>query len=337
MDFFDRQFEPAWNRVRCQLAEFVGANSADLLFVENATTGMNLVANNWRLKPGDEVVLNNHEYGAVHRIWRRACERAGTHAPIVARLPDRFESTQQVVDCLMDAVTDRTRMLVVSHITSPSAAIMPVKEICTAAHARGVAVCVDGPHAPAQIKLDINTIGCDFYTASCHKWLSAPFGSGFLTIANRHQERFQPSMLSWGRLLPARPDKWWEEFIWSGTRDPSPYLTIATAIDFFRHIGIQQFRNRTHTLARYARQRIGELTGLVSPIPDSPNWYGSMALAPLPPVDGRELQSGLWQRFQIEIPILEIEGQHFVRVSCHLYNTPRQIDRLVEGLGELIT
>jgi isopenicillin-N epimerase len=336
MDFFDRQYETVWRQTRQRLAALVGVAAEDLLLVGNATDGMNLVADNLRLAPGDQVALNNHEYGAVQRIWQRACARAGADPPVMATLPDCIESKQQIVDAVMSVVNDRTRLLVVSHITSPSALIMPVREICQAAHARGVAVCVDGPHAPAQLDLNIDALGCDFYTASCHKWLCAPFGSGFMTVAREYQADFQPSLLSWGRLLPARPEQWWEEFIWTGTRDPSAYFGITAAIDFLHQVGWENFRQRTHALARYARDRIAELTGILSPVPDSTEWYGSMGLAPLPAVDARHLQTGLWREFGIEVPIVQLAERQFARVSCHLYNTPSQIDRLVAGLRQLM-
>ena len=336
MDFFVRQFEPAWHAARGTVAAFVGTAADNLIFVENATAGMNLVADNFPLSPGDQVVLTNHEYGAVRRIWQRACQRAGTDAPTVARLPDRFESEEEVVEAVYSAVTPRTRLLVVSHITSPTALILPVKALCHEARQRGLAVCIDGPHAPAQLPVDIDDIGCDFYAASCHKWLSAPPGSGFLTVAPHRQSAFEPAMLSWGRLLPQLPERWFEEFIWSGTRDPSCYLATPAAIDFLQQISLETFRDRTHALAGYARRQLVERIGIEPPLSDSPRWYGSMALVPLPQVDPRRLQRDLWQQHGIEVPIIDFEGQQFIRVSCHLYNTPRQIDTLVEALARLL-
>ena len=288
------------------------------------------------LQPGDEVVLTNHEYGAVKRIWARACEQAGTDPPVVARLPDRIESEQQVVDAIMNSVNAKTRLLVVSHITSPTALILPVQAIVDAAHQNGIEVCVDGPHAPAQIPLSLSELNCDYYTASCHKWLCAPFGSGFLSVSRRHVDHWSPATLSWGRLLPDRPETWWHEFVWSGTRDPSAYLTIPTAIEFLKGIGLDSFRARTHALAQYARQRLVEAIGIEPPHPDSSQFYGTMALVPLPDGDAGQLQRTLWQTDGIEVPIVDFEGKRFIRVSCHLYNVPEQIDRLVQAVQRAI-
>jgi len=335
MDFFFRKLEPAWREARSKVAEFVGTADENLVFVENATAGMNIVAANFPLQPADHVVLTNHEYGAVRRIWEHACRRAGAEPPRTARLPDRIESVEQVVDAIFATVDTHTRLLVVSHITSPTALILPVAAICRRARQHGVAVCVDGPHAPAQIPLDIDAIGCDFYTASCHKWLCAPFGSGFLTVLPAYHESFLPCMLSWGRLPPAAPETWWQEYVWSGTRDPSSYLTVPAAIDFMGNVGLDMFRQRTHTLARYARRRVVELTGLEPPLPDDRLWYGSMALAPLPLGDGPALQRRLWHDHGIEVPIVTFEDRPYLRISCHLYNTPRHIDLLVKALEDL--
>jgi isopenicillin-N epimerase len=337
MDFFVRHFEPAWLAARKRLAEFVGVDPECLVFMENSTAAMNTVASSLPLPPGDEVLLTDHEYGAVGRIWRRACQLAGTVEPRIAKLPSRFESADMVIDAIFRDVTDRTRCLVVSHVTSPTAVILPVQQICVEAKRRGISVCVDGPHAPAQIPLVIDELGCDFYTASLHKWVSAPLGSGFLFVAPQWHERIKTPQLSWGRLAPAKPIKWWEEFVWPGTRDPSAYLGSEAAIDFLEGVGLPAFRAHTHNLARYARQCLVDLTGLEPATPDDPSWYGSMVSVPLPPGDAAGLQCDLWQSHGIEVPVIERGGRRSIRVSCHLYNNKQDIDSLVRALGERLS
>lgn len=331
MDFFVRRFEPAWLSARDRVAQFVGSSADDLVLVENSTAAMNTVARSFPLTSGDEVVLTDHEYDAVLRIWKDACRFSGATEPIIARLPAFIESSKQIVDAILGAVTDRTRLLIVSHVTSPTAIIMPVKEICDAARKRGIAVCVDGPHAPAQIPLSIDNLDCDFYTASLHKWVSAPMGSGFLFVARRWQEYIKTPLLSWGRVSPRKPTAWWDEFVWPGTRDPSAYLACCAAIDVLESVGIHVFRARCHHLAQYARRRLTEWTGLTPPIPDSDTWYGCMASAPLPP-GITDLQQRLWTNHGIEVPIIERNGQRSIRVSCHLYNTRDDIDSLLRAL-----
>jgi isopenicillin-N epimerase len=297
-------------------------------------------------------LLTDHEYGAVQRIWQRACAKAKATAKIV-ELPLPFRTADDTTDAIFAAVTDQTKVLVVSHITSPTAVILPVAEICRRARERGIAVAIDGPHAVAQLPLAIDELDCDFYTASCHKWLSAPFGAGFLHVAPRWQSHVRPPVLSWGRIPPTKINAWSDEFVWSGTRDPSAYLSIPAAIELLEGIGLDSFRSRTHWLAQYARQKLVQLTGLEPLVPDDRAWYGSMAHVPLPPPkdDGsapaalrsdetspvsNPLQHTIWRQFGIEVPIVDFRGRRYIRVSCHLYNDTEQIDRLVAGLGELL-
>jgi isopenicillin-N epimerase len=336
MDFFVRNCEAAWLAARKRLAEFVGTTPNNLVFMENSSAAMNVVANSFALGSQDEVLLTDHEYGAVLRIWQRACRAAGAAEPIIASLPPKFESADQVADAIFAAATDRTRLLIVSHITSPTAVILPVQKICDEARRRGIAVCIDGPHAPAQAPLAIDALGCDFYTASLHKWVSAPIGSGFLYVAPHRQDAARTPQLSWGRLLPAKPKEWWEEFVWPGTRDPSAYLASTAAIDLLERVGLPNFRTHTHALAKHARERIVELTQLEPPTPDSDEWYGSMASVPLPPGDAPALQKSLWQKYGIEIPVVDRSGNRSIRVSCHLYTGVDHIDALLQALKALL-
>lgn len=335
MDFFYRRMEGEMQAARAKLADFVAAAVENLVLVDNATYGMNVVADSFPLQPGDEVLLTDHEYGAVNRIWQRACERAGARLEFVT-LPLPIESSQQLVEAVGNALSPRAKLLVVSHITSPTAITLPVDEISRLARRRGVAVCIDGPHAVAQLPLRIDALDCDFYTASCHKWLCAPFGSGFLYVHPRRQPDVEPVVLSWGRLRPDRPERWSDEFYWLGTRDPSALLATGAAIDFLQDVGLELFRQRTHFLAQYARQRLLELTGLEPLVPDSPIWYGSMAHAPLPPGEAKPLQDALWRQHGIEVPIVEFAGRRWIRVSCHLYTQQADIDALVDALRELL-
>jgi isopenicillin-N epimerase len=342
MDFFVRQLDSAWRAARDRLARFVGAGSSDLVFVDNATVGMNVIADSFSLEAGDDVLLTDHEYGAVHRIWKRACGKAGARIRIV-QLPLPFRSVSETVDAIFAATSSRTRLIVISHITSPTAVILPVAEISTEANKRGISVAIDGPHAIAQVPLNIQRLGCDFYTASCHKWLSGPFGSGFLFASPRQQKNIRPPVLSWGRLPPNQIDSWSDEFIWSGTRNPVAYLGVPAAIDFLENIGLDAFRARTHWLAQYARRRLVEVFQLEPMMPDDSNWYGSMAHVPLAPTTTNEtcavanpLQHTIWQKLGVEVPIVDFAGRRNIRVSCHLYNDTEQIDRLVAGLKNIV-
>ena len=341
MDFFIRQMEGHLDEARQKLGAFIGADPANVTFVDNATYGMNVVAASIPLGRGDQVLTTDHEYGAVLRIWRRACRRAGADL-VVQKLPLPLTSTQELTERFFEGVSDRTRLIVVSHVASPTSVILPVSQICQKAHERGIPVCIDGPHALAMIPLALDRLGCDFYTASCHKWLCAPFGTGFLYVSKRWQPKLQPPIISWGGSVSGQAPDWKDEFNWLGTRDPAGFLTVPAAIEFLQQAGIEEFRRVTHRLAAYAHERIADLTGIPPLLPDSPDWYGSMVTVPIPtapegPSDARRrdpLQDRLWEQQRIEVPIVRWQNQRFVRVSCHLYNSRDDIDRLVDGLSE---
>ena len=335
MDFYVRKLEELLEGTLSQLGQFLNTNAKNLIFVENATTGMNIVADNFRLTAGDEVLSNNHEYGAVHRIWDRACERANARHQ-VARLPEVFESPEQIVDCIFEAVTEQTRLIVVSHITSATALIMPVQAICNRAKEMNLPVCIDGPHAPAHVPLDLSQLDCAFYTSSCHKWLCATLGSGFLFVHPDFQSQIEPPVKSWGRLLPAMPEEWFEEFIWPGTRDPSNYLTIGTAIDFMEAVGFDAFRERTYHMQQQTTAELEALLGTKTLARNPKEWYGTMSHVPLPSGDWSELQRNLWTNAGIEVPIIQFEDRWFVRVSHHLYTTRAQCRILMEHLQKAI-
>jgi isopenicillin-N epimerase len=341
MDFFVRQMEHHLDQAADRLGRFIGANGKDLIFVDNATFGMNIVATSIALEPDDEVLITDHEYGAVLRIWQHRCKQTAAKV-VVKSLPFPMKSDDDVVAALMGGLSAQTKLIVVSHVTSPTAVILPVEKICHAAKEIGIPVCIDGPHAVAMIPLNLKQLGCDYYAASGHKWLSAPFGSGFLYVAPRRQQNLKPVMISWGGSLSGRSKNWKDEFTWSGTRDPAAFLAIPSAIDFLEDYGLQKFREKTHSLAHYARQRVTELTETESFVPDSSEWYGSMITLPIPASDGPppegckrdSLQDILWDDYKIEVPIIHWKGRRFVRVSCHLYNTQEEIDRLVDAMKE---
>ena len=340
MEFLIRRVPDLFDESIRSMARFLKCNADNLAFVPNATVAMNIAARNIDLQAGDEVLLTDHEYGAVIRIWGQRCKEVGART-VLARLPDFIDSANELVDALFSSVTARTRVLVVSHITSPTAVIFPVKQICERARELGLIVVIDGPHAPAMIDVNLNEIDCDYYCASCHKWLSAAFGSGFLYVRSRHKQGLKPNTVSWGRSLNGNSPHWTDEFHWPGTFDPTPYLTIPTAIEFIKQVGLDRFRRRTHALAQYARTRLLDLTDKSPLTADSEEWYGSMVTVPfespefkdLKPGDPHPLQMSLAAKLGIESLFVEWKQRTHIRVSCHLYNTPEQIDRLVDELA----
>jgi isopenicillin-N epimerase len=345
MDFLVRRLEGHLEEVRDRLGRLIGTRSDDLLLVDNATFAMNIVANSFALGSGDEVLATNHEYGAVVRIWRKRTSQVGARL-VVQKLPEEFVEPEEIAETFLAGVTERTKLIVVSHITSPTALLLPVEEICRRAKVRGIPVCIDGPHALAAVPLDLDRLGCDFYCASGHKWLSAPFGSGFLYVNPRWKKILRPLVVSWGQSLGGRPLSWQDEFVWSGTRDPSSNLAIPAAIDFFEREagGFDAFRTASRSLVDYTRRKIAAITGLEPIARDIVKWCPTMLSLPLPESVGEApapnqihpLQAALWERHRIEVLVTNWSGRRYLRVSCHLYNDAGDIDRLAGALRDLL-
>lgn len=341
MEFFVRRQEGLLDEAGRALGQFLGCRPENLAFVPNATVAMNIVAQNTQLASGDEVLLNDHEYGAVIRIWGSHCKRIGAKT-VLARLPMGEATAADRVDAIFNRVTPRTKMIVISHVTSPTALILPVEEVCRRAKPLGIPVCIDGPHAIAMLPLQLDQLGCDFYCASLHKWLSAPFGSGFLYSKPKHRSGLKPAIISWGRSLSGRESRWVDEFHWTGTSDPAAYLAVPEAIRFLQSVGLDRFREQCHALAQYAGQQLVQHCEAI-PLAKG-NEFGTMLTLELPRLKRVEQQPGtphplqlqLATEFGIEIPIVEWQDRMHIRVSCHLYNTPEQIDRLVAVLSQLL-
>jgi isopenicillin-N epimerase len=341
MDFFLRAMEPALDDALAVLGECIGADARDLCFIDNATVAMNIVAQTVPLQPGDEVILNNHEYGAVRRIWQAACARQQAKL-VQPPIPVPILSSNENMEAIFAAVTPRTKLLVVSHVTSPTAIVFPVEEICRRAQEKKIPVCIDGPHAIAMRPLSLKKIGCAFYCASLHKWLSAPLGSGFLYVQRNWQQKLSPPVVSWGGSLSGQPSRWQDDYYWLGTRDPAPFLAVPEAIRFLEEIGVEAFREHGHGLAKIVRERLTNDWNVEALIPDDTAFYGTMITIPLPPgpilrakphaMD--PLQKALWQQHRIECPVMDWNGRRHLRASCHAYNTKADLDRLFAALNE---
>ena len=254
MKFYCQEMEEELDRTAAVLAEFLKTQPDRIALVDNATVAMNVVAASIALKDGDEVILSDHEYGAVKNIWQAKCREAGARL-INAVLPFPPDPAG-VVKAIEAALTDKTRLIVISHVTSATACILPVKDICRMARQHKVLVCVDGPHAIAMLDINLNDLGCDYYCASCHKWLCAPFGSGFLWVHPRHHSSIRCPIVSWGGSIGGRPSTWKDRTNWMGTRDPAALLSITAAIQFFNPERLAEFRQHAHAMVAFARREL---------------------------------------------------------------------------------
>jgi isopenicillin-N epimerase len=345
MDFLIRQAPPLLWEARARLAAFLGGDPRRLVFTANVSASVNVVASALRLAAPGEILLTDHEYGAMHWCWERAAQRQGLTLRTFP-LPILAGDPAEIVAAVRDAITERTRLLFFSHVLSPTGLVLPAREICAEARRRGVLTVVDGAHAPAMIPVDLDAIGADYYGGNCHKWLLAPTGSGFLYLGRGSEDRVQPLQVSWGwhhdRTRLDERDEWGttprlRALEFEGTRDPCPWLAIPAAIDFQTGLGWERVRGRIAEMAEYVRRRLDGLAGLTLATPAHPELCGSMTAFRLPPgVDIVTLRRRLWEEHRIEAPIVERPEGPLIRVSTHFYNTEEEIDHLAAALPELL-
>jgi isopenicillin-N epimerase len=340
VEFLGRRSAALLAEARARLASFLGARGDDLVFVTNATTGVNAVARSLELAPGDEVLTTDHEYGACDAAWEHYCARQGARL-VRVEIPLPFQR-ERLADLILDAVTERTRLVSLSHLTSTTALILPVAEVCRVARERGVLTLVDGAHVPGHIPLSLDELGVDFYTGNCHKWLCAPKGAGFLHVRTEHHGRIHAPIVSWGYRSEVEGHAGFTAYTgssllerrlqWQGTRDISAFLAVPAAIDFLERLGWDGLRRRCHGLAVEARARIDRLTGLAPICSDDD--IGQMVAIELPACDAEELRAWLFERHRIEVPVTTHGGRTFVRPAFHAYSTGDDVEALAAAIAE---
>ena len=339
VEFLGRRSAGLLREAREALGEFVGARADDLVFVPNATTAVDIVARSLDLRPGDEILATDHEYGACDAAWQRVCaERGATYRRATIPLP--FDRASFVGQVLAHA-GPRTRLAFASHITSTTALVFPVAELCAAARARGILTLIDGAHAPGQIDLRLDAIGADFYAANLHKWICAPKGAAFLHARPEHQSLLHATVTSWGYAEGAGDDPRFDAYLgrttferrmqWQGTRDPSAWLAVPAALAFHRrHLGAD-VRARCHRMATALMDRVVARNGLAPIAPDDD--FASMVPLPVAAPDPEALRRTLFERHRIEVPVTTHAGRTFVRVSVSGYTTEADLQALEDALA----
>ena len=319
VEFLARRLERELEAVRAALAAYVGAPMDDVALAPNATSALNTVLRSLRLGTGDEVLTTEHEYGATELLLKFVSDRTGAR---VVRQPG------EDADAIWAGATERTRALVVSHVTSPTALLLPVEELCQRAREAGVVSVIDGAHAPGQITLDLESLGADFYGGNCHKWLCAPKGAGFLYARPACQDDLDPLVVSWGW---ASESTFVSRHGWQGTRDPAAYLAVPAAIEFVREHGRGE---ECRALLKAGTQRLA--TAGFEPLASPPTAPLQMAAFCLPECDPEATQRRLYQEFAVEVLIQPWDGRPLMRVSVAPYNTLDDLEQLVTGLGEVL-
>ena len=359
VQFNGTDLEGHLDHARARLADFLHADPDDLAFLPNATTGVNTVLASLDFEPGDEILSTDHEYNACLNAIRRRAEQTGARA-VIAAVPFPVTSPEEVVDAVLDRATDRTRLAVISHITSPTGLVLPIDRVVTALAELGIDTLVDGAHAPGMVALDIDALGAAYYVGNCHKWLCAPKGSGFLHVHRDRQARIRPLVTSHGANSPRRDrSRFRLEFDWAGTSDPTTYLSIPAALDFVAALvpgGWSEAIERNRRLALAGRQKLLDALGSRPVAPAE--MIGSIAavelsdaISPGPALPSTDadpratytfdpLHDALVNEDAIEVPVYPwphtpLDGsprRRLLRVSAQLYNTSADYDRLATVL-----
>lgn len=337
--------EPALDQARTRLCALIGADPADLVFITNATMGVNAVVRSLPFEPGDELLTINHVYNACRNALEYAATRSGANV-VIADVPFPIRSPDVVIDALLAAVTERTRFVLIDHVTSPTGVVLPIEDIVTPLETRGVTVMVDGAHGPGMVPLDLNRLGASYYAGNCHKWMCSPKGSAFLWARSGRGDSLVPPVIShgWNDPRTDRP-RFHLLFDYMGADDPTPHLAVPAAIDFLSSLypgGLAGTMEHNRSLALAARNLLCEFLGTEHPAPDS--MIGSLAAVPIP--DSKEEMSDqvdplgrrLLHDHRIQVPVFPWPRwpQRLLRISAAPYNDLDQYRALIAALeGEL--
>ncbi len=321
---------------RIKLAEYIHCSPDDIVYTMNPSYAVNIVAKSFKLNPGDEVLATDIEYGACDRTWDYYCHKAGAKY-IRQKINLPVQGREQIVADLFAGCNERTKLIFVSHITSSTALLLPVKEICIEAKKRGIPCFIDGAHAPGQVSIDLMDLEVDYYTGASHKWMMTPKGSSFLYVKRSLQDQLDPLIISWGynALFPSH-SKFQDYHTVQGTRDFTAFLTIPASIEFMNKYDWTTWAARNRALVKSNSIRFCNLMNSVPVCPVSDDYLVQMFSIPVNCSNPEALYQYLFNQYKIEIPVMRQDDKVFVRYSIQSYNDQSDLDRLYEALTEII-
>lgn len=328
-----RSEPPRLRAAAARVARFLGVEGKDLVFADNATTAINAVLRSMPFRAGDEIVISDHAYGAIRNAAAFRARETGARVHDL-ELPGPPFDPVEIEAAYAAALTARTRLVIVDHLTSESALVLPAAAVVARARSCGAAVLVDGAHAPGAIPVDVGALGCDWYAANLHKWAFAPRSCGVLWASPERQEGLHPPVVSWGlgRGFTA-------EFDWVGTRDPSPWLAAPAGLDYLEELGVERVRAHNQSLARRVRILLTERWGTEPAAPET--MTGPMTTVPLPgrlgtePEDAARVRDRLLFDHRIEVQVHAWKGRLWIRVSIQVYNDEHDVERLAAAVASL--
>jgi len=318
------------------LANYVHCNTDDVVFVTNPSYAVNIVAKNFQLKEGDEILGTNIEYGALDRTWNYYCRKVGAkYIRQSIELP--VVSKEKIIEDFFKGLTAKTKAIFISHITSATALILPVKEIVDIAKQKGLFTIVDGAHAPAHVPLNITELDADVYAGACHKWMCAPKGSSFLQVKKEHQHLFDPLVISWGYESAAPSNSQFIDYHqMQGTRDLSAFLTVPKAIEFLNENNWPQVAADCRQIVHSDYKRFCDLLKTEPICPITNEFLGQMCSTRINTNQPEKLQRLLYEKYKIEIPVMRQNEKIFIRYSINAFNEQKDLDILYDALSEII-
>lgn len=329
--FIGREFAGQMRTARTALSAYLNYPADGLVYFPNPTTAINMVARSLPLQPGDEILATDHEYGAMDRTWRFITTKAAAHyrnQPIATP----YTNDDDFIAQFWKGVTPRTKYIFISHMTSQTALRFPVAQVCERARAEGILTIIDGAHIPGHLPLDLLQLGADIYTGACHKWLCAPKGAAFLAASPAAQSLLEPLIVSWGYEAEIPGDsRFIDHHEYQGTTDPAAYLSVPAAIQFLNQHNWPKHQAEMHQRAIELRQELLARYPVKSlSIDDTP--IGQMFAIQIPFTEPVALQSRLYEKFAIEVPVYYWQDQVYLRISLQVYNTAEDFNALFDAL-----
>lgn len=332
VDFFVNRGLEYLHESRKALAKYIHCDDLDLVFVSNPSYAVNMVAKSFPLIPGDEILTTNIEYGACDRTWDYYCRNSRA---IYRRQPISFPLTnkEDFLEQFWKGLNDRTKLIFISHITSATALILPVQEICDRANELGIPVFIDGAHAPGHVDLDMRKLNSTYYTGACHKWMMTPRGCSFLYTKKSAQNDLDPLIISWGykSLFPSN-SQYQDYHQMNGTRDFTPFLMIPFALQFMKTYSWEDVKNDSKRLVLDNALRLNHILDSQPIAPLSGEFTGQMYAAELKTSAPEKFQKMLYDKYKIQIPVIRQDDKKYLRYSIQGMNTQEDLDKLFEAL-----
>lgn len=336
VEFITKKQPKYLKTARESLAKFVGCKAQDLFFTSNPTFAINVIMRSIKLKKGDEILSTNHEYGAMDRTWNFYCKKSGAKY-IRQNIPLPVVSKEQVIEEFWKGYNSNTKVVFLNQISSSTALIFPVKEICDRAAALGLITIVDGAHVPGHIDLDITALNPDYYTGTLHKWMLAPKGSSFLYVKPELQNDLEPLVVSWGyESVAPGESRFLDYHELQGTRDVSAFLCTPKVVEFLQNNDWKSVSKDCKQIVLDNYQRFCDLLNTKPLCPITSEFLGQMASVPIHTNKPVELKNHLYDKYSIQIPVMPLNGNFYIRFSINAYNSQADLDVLYKALEEII-